>query len=153
MAHHPCAPRPQAPTSRKDTPALRAPVSFFRFYPYKTHETTHTAFGVVPLRYFCPVTVTRTIYPNHQKQNIMLNYKLSARQNPSDREAASKVYASVVSSGHLTMEMICANIERNSTATRGDVKGVALAFANGIAKSLANGNSVYLEDLGFSVSA
>lgn len=78
----------------------------------------------------------------------MLNYKLSARQNPSDREAASKVYASVVSSGHLTMEMICANIERNSTATRGDVKGVALAFANGIAKSLANGNSVYLEDLG-----
>ena len=64
----------------------------------------------------------------------MLNYKLSARQNPSDREAASKVYASVVSSGHLTMEMICANIERNSTATRGDVKGVALAFANGIAK-------------------
>ena len=79
----------------------------------------------------------------------MLNYKLSARQNPSDREAASKVYASVVSSGHLTMEMICANIERNSTATRGDVKGVALAFANGIAKSLANGNSVYLEDLGF----
>ena len=79
----------------------------------------------------------------------MLNYKLSARQNPSDREAASKVYASVVSSGHLTMEMICANIDRNSTATRGDVKGVALAFANGIAKSLANGNSVYLEDLGF----
>ena len=47
------------------------------------------------------------------------------------------------------MEMIFANIERNSTATRGDVKGVALAFANGIAKSLANGNSVYLEDLGF----
>lgn len=64
-------------------------------------------------------------------------------------DAEKKVYAAIVSSGHLTMEEICANIERNSTATRGDVKGVALAFANGIAKSLANGNSVYLEDLGF----
>lgn len=78
-----------------------------------------------------------------------LKYKLAVRTNPQDQDAESKVYAGAVNNGTLSMEEICANIERNSTATRGDVKGIALAFCNYLIKSLTSGNSVYLEDLGF----
>lgn len=81
---------------------------------------------------------------------MSLKYKLSARtSNPSDRNADMKIYAGAVSNGTLSMEEICANIERNSTATRGDVKAIALAFCNYLITSLTSGNSVYLEDLGF----
>lgn len=80
---------------------------------------------------------------------MSLKYKLSARTSPQDRDAEAKIYAGAVNSGTLSMEEICSNIERNSTATRGDVKGIALAFCNYLIKSLTAGNSVYLEDLGF----
>ena len=80
---------------------------------------------------------------------MSLKYKLSARTSPHDLDAEAKIYAGAVNSGTLSMEEICSNIERNSTATRGDVKGIALAFANYLIKSLTAGNSVYLEDLGF----
>lgn len=81
-----------------------------------------------------------------------LKYKLVARKvrNPQKpTEERTQIYANAVASGKLTMEQICTNIERNSTATRGEVKGIALAFANALAKSLTEGNSVYLEDLGY----
>lgn len=80
---------------------------------------------------------------------MSLKYKLSARTSLQDKDAEAKIYAGAVNSGTLSMEEICANIERNSTATRGDVKGIALAFSNYLIKSLTSGNSVYLEDLGF----
>lgn len=80
---------------------------------------------------------------------MSLKYKLAARVNPSDIDAEPKIYAGAVNSGTLSMEEICANIERNSTATRGDVKAIALAFCNYLIKSLTAGNSVFLEDLGF----
>lgn len=80
---------------------------------------------------------------------MSLKYKLSARTSPKDSDAEAKIYAGAVNSGTLSMEEICANVERNSTATRGDVKGIALAFSNYLIKSLTAGNSVYLEDLGF----
>lgn len=80
---------------------------------------------------------------------MSLKYKLSARKNPQNNKEEAKIYAGAVNSGTLSMEEICANVERNSTATRGDVKGIALAFSNYLIKSLTAGNSVYLEDLGF----
>jgi predicted histone-like DNA-binding protein len=79
---------------------------------------------------------------------MSVSYKLVARPNPQDKSVI-KVYPVAVSTGKVKMEEICSNIERNSTATRGDVKGIALAFANMLGKALCNGNSVFLEDLGY----
>ena len=76
-------------------------------------------------------------------------YKLVARQNPRDKEAERKIYPVVKTRGSLSTETMCEAIERNSTATRGDVKAVTKAFVNMMKKHLANGASIKLEDIGF----
>lgn len=80
---------------------------------------------------------------------MSIPYKLVARLNPQDKEAERKIYPVVKTRGSLTFEEICENIDRNSTATRGDVKAVMKAFVVMLIKSLANGSSVKLEDIGF----
>ena len=76
-------------------------------------------------------------------------YVLVARQNPRDRDAERKIYPVVKTHGSLDTETICDNIERNCTATRGDVKAVMKGFVNMMKKHLALGASIKLEDIGF----
>lgn len=76
-------------------------------------------------------------------------YKLVARINPRDKDAERRIYPVVKCKGSLSFEEICENIERNCTATRGDVKAVSRAFVVMMKKHLANGKSIKLEDIGF----
>lgn len=76
-------------------------------------------------------------------------YVLVARVNPRDKDAERRIYPVVKTHGSLTTEVICEAIERNCTATRGDVKAVMKGFVNMMKKHLANGASIKLEDIGY----
>ena len=76
-------------------------------------------------------------------------YVLVARINPRDKDAERKIYPVVKTRGSVTTETICEAIERNCTATRGDVKAVMKGFVNMMKKHLANGASIKLEDIGY----
>lgn len=76
-------------------------------------------------------------------------YVLVARINPRDKEAERKIYPVVKTRGSVSTETICEAIERNCTATRGDVKAVMKGFVNMMMKHLANGASIKLEDIGY----
>jgi len=76
-------------------------------------------------------------------------YKLVARINPRDKDAERKIYPVVKCHGSLQFEEICEAIERNCTATRGDVKAVFKGFVNMMKKHMVNGKSIKLEDIGF----
>lgn len=80
---------------------------------------------------------------------MAIPYVLVARVNPKDREAERKIYPVVKTHGSLDTETICENIERNCTATRGDVKAVMKGFVNMMKKHLALGASIKLEDIGY----
>ena len=78
-----------------------------------------------------------------------INYNLVARPNPKDKLAERKIYPVVKSRGSINTEQICTAIERNCTATRGDVKAVMKGFVTMMKKHLVNGASIKLEDLGY----
>lgn len=78
-----------------------------------------------------------------------ITYNLVARVNPTDKEAERKIYPVVKTRGSLDMETMCEAIERNCTATRGDVKAVTKAFVTMMKKHLVNGASIKLEDIGY----
>lgn len=80
---------------------------------------------------------------------MAISYNLVARVNPKDKEAERKIYPVVKTRGSLNTETMCEAIERNCTATRGDVKAVTKAFVNMMKKHLVNGASIKLEDIGY----
>ena len=76
-------------------------------------------------------------------------YNLVARPNPREKGAERKIYPVVKSRGTVSTETICDAIERNCTATRGDVKAVMKGFVTMMKKHLVNGASIKLEDIGY----
>lgn len=78
-----------------------------------------------------------------------INYNLVARANPQEKGSEPKIYPVVKSRGSVSTETICEAIERNCTATRGDVKAVMKGFVNMMKKHLTNGASIKLEDIGY----
>lgn len=78
-----------------------------------------------------------------------INYNLVARPNPRDKQGERKIYPVVKSRGSVSTETICEAIERNCTATRGDVKAVMKGFVTMMKKHLVNGASIKLEDIGY----
>ena len=78
-----------------------------------------------------------------------INYNLVARPNPREKQGERKIYPVVKSRGSVSTETICEAIERNCTATRGDVKAVMKGFVTMMKKHLVNGASIKLEDIGY----
>ena len=77
-----------------------------------------------------------------------MKYKLVARKNPQNPQAAPKCYASPVNDGKVSQKNIAADIVGLSSLSRGDVSNVIDSLLDTVPKYLQMGKSVSLGDLG-----
>ena len=78
----------------------------------------------------------------------MINYSVSPRLNPRDKEAAPKYYASAQRVQTISLDDMAKNISHSTTATRADVLAVLTALIDEMTTELAKGNSIVLGELG-----
>ncbi|HSO85935.1 MAG TPA: HU family DNA-binding protein [Draconibacterium sp.] len=79
---------------------------------------------------------------------MSINYKIIARKNPRDAEAAPKFYGSVNSKGRRNMRYIAKQIASRSSLNEMDVMSVIEGFLQIIPETLTDGYSVDLGDFG-----
>lgn len=77
-----------------------------------------------------------------------INYSVSARPNPRDKEAAPKFYAKVQASGKVDFDTMANEISYATTLTDGDVSNVLRALVVQMKKHLADGKIVCLDGFG-----
>jgi len=77
-----------------------------------------------------------------------MKYKLVARKNPQNPQAAPKLYASPVNDGKVSQKNIAADIVGLSSLARGDVSNVIDSLLDTVPKYMLMGKSVSLGDLG-----
>ena len=77
-----------------------------------------------------------------------INYSVSPRINPRDKEAAPKYYGKVQSSGTIDFDVLAEDISYATSLTDGDVSNVLRALVKQIKKHLADGKIVQLDGLG-----
>lgn len=77
-----------------------------------------------------------------------INYSVSPRINPRDKEAAPKYYGKVQSSGTISFDTLAEDISYATSLTDGDVSNVLRALVKQIKKHLADGKIVNLDGLG-----
>ena len=78
----------------------------------------------------------------------MLNYKLVQRPNPKDSEAAKKFYATLVSTGTLSLKDLASQISMLSTVSRTDCVAVLTGLLEVMPMELLKGNIIQLGELG-----
>ena len=78
----------------------------------------------------------------------MINYSVSPRINPRDKEAAPKYYATAQKTSTVTLDELSENISHATTATRADVLAVITAVIDEMMNELKKGNSIILGDVG-----
>lgn len=77
-----------------------------------------------------------------------VNYSVSPRINPRDKEAPPKYYARMQASGTVDFDTLANEISYATTLTDGDVSNVLRALVVQMKKNLANGKIVKLDGFG-----
>ena len=77
-----------------------------------------------------------------------INYSVSPRINPRDKEAPPKYYGKVQTSGTINFDTLAEDISYATSLTDGDVSNVLRALVKQIKKHLADGKIVQLDGLG-----
>lgn len=77
-----------------------------------------------------------------------MNFKAIEKINPSKRDEEKKWYAQIVLGKEVTIEEIVADIEKFSSLSEPDIRGVIIALENVVQKRLAEGRIVRFEQLG-----
>lgn len=77
-----------------------------------------------------------------------MKFKAIQKVNPQDRTAARKWYAQIVLDSEVTVDMLVKEIEKFSTLTEPDIRGVMIALENVVQEKLAEGRIVRFERLG-----
>ncbi|WP_430974226.1 HU family DNA-binding protein [Sunxiuqinia rutila] len=79
---------------------------------------------------------------------MSINYKVIARVNPADREAAPKYYASINSKGQRSHRFIAHQIAERSSLNEMDILSVIEGFLQIVPETLNDGYTVDLGDFG-----
>jgi predicted histone-like DNA-binding protein len=79
---------------------------------------------------------------------MSVKFNVVARGNPSNKAAAKKFYASVVSTGKLDQNEVAQSAAEMSTLSSGDTAAAVENFLHVITRELAKGNIVQLGDFG-----
>ena len=77
---------------------------------------------------------------------MALNYSVSLRPNPLDKDAAPKAYATSQINGELTLKQLSKRV--SSTVSRADVVAVLTATVNNLLEALTEGKQVDFGELG-----
>lgn len=84
---------------------------------------------------------------------MAINYHVIEKHNPGDPEAPKKFYASTVLGGHAGTDVLIRRIEKLSTMSGGDIRGVIYTLIDVVPELLEEGKKVEIGELGsFSVS-
>ncbi|MDE5678402.1 MAG: HU family DNA-binding protein [Phocaeicola sp.] len=79
---------------------------------------------------------------------MALNYSVSLRPNPHDKEAAPKAYATAQTNGELTLKQLGRRIAAQTTVSRADVAAVLTATVDNLLEALTEGKQVDFGELG-----
>lgn len=79
---------------------------------------------------------------------MALNYSVSLRPNPQDKDAASKAYATAQINGELTLKQLSRRVSSQTTVSRADVVAVLTATVDNLLEALTEGKQVDFGELG-----
>jgi len=81
--------------------------------------------------------------------NTMINYSVSLRKNPMNRDAAAKAYGTAQVTDSLSLSQFAAHIsEHHSKYGKGDIYAVLIEMVSCMREQLLLGNSISLGDMG-----
>ena len=75
---------------------------------------------------------------------MALNYSVSLRPNPLDKDAAPKAYATAQINGELTLKQLSKRVSSQTTVSRADVVAVLTATVDNLLEALTEGKQVDL---------
>ena len=73
---------------------------------------------------------------------MALNYSVSLRPNPLDKDAAPKAYATAQINGELTLKQLSKRVSSQTTVSRADVVAVLTATVDNLLEALTEGKQV-----------
>lgn len=79
---------------------------------------------------------------------MAVKFNVVERGNPSDPEAPKKFYASAIMNGKADIEELIGRIEKISTVSGADIRGVLYSIIDIVPDILSQGRSVRIGDLG-----
>ena len=79
---------------------------------------------------------------------MALNYSVSLRPNPLDKDAAPKAYATSQINGELTLKQLSKRVSSQATVSRADVVAVLTATVDNLLEALTEGKQVDFGELG-----
>lgn len=79
---------------------------------------------------------------------MALNYSVSLRPNPMDRDAAPRAYANAQINGELTLKQLSKRVSSQTTVSRADVIAVLTATVDNLLDALGEGKQVDFGELG-----
>ena len=79
---------------------------------------------------------------------MALNYSVSLRPNPLDKDAAPKAYATLQINGELTLKQLSKRVSSQTTVSRADVVAVLTATVDNLLEALTEGKQVDFGELG-----
>ena len=79
---------------------------------------------------------------------MALNYSVSLRPNPLEREASPKAYATAQMNGELSLKQLSRRVSSQTTVSRADVVAVLTATVDNLLEALKEGKQVDFGDLG-----
>ena len=79
---------------------------------------------------------------------MALNYSVSLRPNPLEREASPKAYATAQMNGELSLKQLSRRVSSQTTVSRADVVAVLTATVDNLLEALTEGKQVDFGDLG-----
>ena len=77
---------------------------------------------------------------------MALNYSVSLRPNPLDKDAAPKAYATSQINGELTLKQLSKRVSSQTTVSRADVVAVLTATVDNLLEALTEGKQVDFGD-------
>lgn len=79
---------------------------------------------------------------------MALNYSVSLRPHPQDKNAAPKAYATAQINGELSLKQLSKRVASQTTVSRADVVAVLTATVDNLLEALAEGKQVDFGELG-----
>ena len=79
---------------------------------------------------------------------MALNYSVSLRPNPQDKDAAPKAYATAQINGELSLKQLSKRVSSQTTVSRADVVAVLTATVDNLLEALTEGKQVDFGELG-----
>jgi predicted histone-like DNA-binding protein len=79
---------------------------------------------------------------------MSIKFNVIEKHNPAKPDDRKKFYASTISKGEATIEDLTKSIEKISTVSGADIRGVLYALVDVLTTDLANGQIVRIGDLG-----